>query len=84
MRIGDWVIIHGTTTVYDDREGRIVALDGSNCYVMSNGTNSKVAKKFLRIIKKDINYGELLNQALHPFDKEWVEEIIGKMKEVKP
>ena len=84
MRIGDWVIIHGTTTVYDDREGRIVALDGSNCYVMSNGTKSRVAKKYLRIIKKDINYGELLNQALHPLDKEWVEEIIGKMKEVKP
>ena len=83
MKIGDWVIIHGTSTVYDEREGKVIKLEGANCYVLVDGTKSRVAKRYLRKIKKDINYSELLNQALYPFDKEWVEEIIEKMKEVK-
>ena len=83
MKIGDWVIIHSSSTSYDEREGRIVKFDGANCYVLLDETRYRVAKRYLRKIRKDINYAELLNQALQPLDEEWAKEISKKMKEVK-
>lgn len=85
MKKGDWVILEKFThdTAYEGKEGEIVGYyqtnDGYKIRLKS-GVEIFCKAKNMRVIQKHINYSELLDIALSPLDKPWIEQITQKIK----